>query len=299
MKFKVSVKLFPAKKSYHFLKKNFIGFGLLTVFFISCSKDPSILTVKNLEGNDIKVIGHGGMGNIWKFPINTIRSVHECLNSGADGVEMDLQLTNDSVLVAFHSQTLENATTCNGKIYYNDWPDIENCRYKFFSPLQHKVVRIKDLLGSIPSPNEYYYFFDCKLYTENNYSLAYLNQFANSIIQVLDEFGISESVFIESVNVEFLKLLKKKKKDIRLFIYPPDFGKGLEISKNLNLFGISFKSKEVSKEQIESAHVMGFRIALWGVDSEHKNMEAVKKNPDYIQTDNVRYLVKKFGKDKR
>lgn len=276
------------------LKK--IRIGLIIVFFFSCSKDPSVLVIKNLEGNDIKAIGHGGMGNSWKFPVNTRQSVHECLKNGTDGVEIDVQLTKDSVLVAFHGETMEDGTTCNGILYDNNWSDIENCRYKFFSPVRSNIARVDELLGSISGLKAYYFFFDCKHYTDQKYNYTYLNQYANAIIRLLEEYEISDRVFIESGNEEFFKLLQKKKKDLKLFIYPSDFDGGLKIALDMNLFGISFNTKYVSKEQSEMAHANGIRVALWSVDTEHKNMEAIEKNPDYIQTDKIRHLVKTLGK---
>src|SRR5215217_6535474 len=75
-----------------FLKKVICIF----LFFCSCSKDPALWKTSNLNGDSITVLGHGGMGNKSLYPIDSHRSIAAALEMGADGSEMDVQLTSDT-----------------------------------------------------------------------------------------------------------------------------------------------------------------------------------------------------------
>ena len=54
------------------------------------------------------------MGIAFKYPINSYESFEPCFRIGAEGSEMDVQMTKDSVLVLFHDAKLEDGTLCKG-----------------------------------------------------------------------------------------------------------------------------------------------------------------------------------------
>ena len=75
---------------------------------IACHKDE--YNIVNLNGNRITALGHAGMGIGNTYPMNSYESIFKCLNLGMDGTEFDVQMTKDSVLVAYHSQDLSDET---------------------------------------------------------------------------------------------------------------------------------------------------------------------------------------------
>jgi hypothetical protein len=76
-----------------------------------------------------------------------------------------------------------------------------------------------------------------------------------------------------------------------LFIYPETFEQGLSTAKELGLYGITISTNQITAEQIEMAHNAGVRVTVWDAHSDQENYDAIQKNPDFIQTDNVKYLV--------
>lgn len=276
-----------------------IAIVIISLFSFSCSKDVPLIEVNNLTGNEIIALGHGGSGISSIYPIDSWESIEHCLETGADGAEIDIQLTKDSVLVAFHGEKLEDESNCHGLIHEKKWSEIESCQVNSPLPGNIYIMRVDDLFNRIKNLGNYYFTFDCKLYTNSGNLPEYHHQYASAIIRLLDKYNMEDRVLIESVNKKFLNILQQKRKGLKLFIYPVSFEKGLEIAENLNLFGISFDMEYISKEQSEIAHSKGFRIALWNIQTQHENMEAIEKNPDYIQTDKIRHLVKTLGKHKR
>src|ERR1043166_8044350 len=129
---------------------------LFAVGALSCSRDKMLSDVNNLNGNTISAFGHGGMGEGFKFPIDSWESLEPVLRIGADGSEMDVQMTKDSVLVLYHHQKLEHGTLCSGTLNDHLWSEIWGCH--FASPYSSTIdlVKADDLFGQfIPAPLQY------------------------------------------------------------------------------------------------------------------------------------------------
>ena len=61
-----------------------------------------------------RIIAHRGGASLW--PENTLMAFDQALRLGCDGLELDLQLTKDDVLVVHHDATLRaDSTRRNGE----------------------------------------------------------------------------------------------------------------------------------------------------------------------------------------
>ncbi|WP_460474609.1 glycerophosphodiester phosphodiesterase [Emticicia fontis] len=267
---------------------------LLLLFLLSvtsCEKEEIIFEIDNLNRNLITVLGHGGMGIASTYPMNSFESIANCINLGTDGTEMDVQMTKDGVLVAFHDGDLSTKTDLKGVVNSLTWEQIKGARYNDSPYMTYAVISLEQLFSNIANVGAYRFTFDCKLYRETTDDSAYLNQFADAIIVIAEKYDLQRKICIESNDKEFLKILQSKRDKYRLFIYPESFEEGLTTAKELGIYGITISTHLISAEQIEIAHNQGLRIAVWDTHSDQENYEAVQKNPDFIQTDDVKYLV--------
>ncbi|MBI3518547.1 MAG: hypothetical protein HY062_04220 [Bacteroidetes bacterium] len=103
------------------------------------------------------------MGSKSVYPANTLLSLETCLNKGADGTEMDIQVTKDGVLVIFHNDDLSSITECGGVIRDLNWSDIETCRLHSLILKNLNVISFEEFIQTIGSPSKYTFTFDCKL----------------------------------------------------------------------------------------------------------------------------------------
>jgi glycerophosphoryl diester phosphodiesterase len=240
------------------------------------------------------------MGISFKFPIDTYESIEPCLRIGADGTEMDVQLTKDSVLVVYHHQDLKDGTLCNGMINDQNWDDIKACNLA--SPFSSNVnlLRFNDLMSRLRDADydieKYTFTFDCKLYTNQNNDALFQRQYAKALLDVISRNKIN--AFIESSDTNFLRLLMNSRTDLKLFIYPPSFDEGLAIAKQMALYGMTLHNDHVTEEQIKEAHDSGFRVTLFGLSTDDDNLNAIYKSPDYVQSDRIIHLLKVFDKYK-
>src|SRR6185436_12813281 len=278
----------------------FVSFFIMA--FNSCKRDPALFEINNLNGNVISIFGHGGMGIGYKFPIDTYQSIEPVLRRGADGSEMDIQMTKDSVLIVYHDDDLDNQTNCPGMINDMLWSEIWGCH--FSSPISSKVnlTSFNDLLDDLTASGkniyDYIFTFDCKLYSNAADRIAFWNQFANAILKAMDDYGLQNNIFIESQDTAFIRILQGKRSGLKLFFYPGDFESAFQIATAMNLYGITIHTDLISASQVKQAHDSGFMVTLWGIASEQENIDAIKKSPDFIQTDKPIHLLKFFDRYK-
>jgi len=261
---------------------------LFLILFFSCKKDPSLWDIKNLNGNKISVFGHGGMGINSLDPMDSYPSLKECLSHAVNGTEMDVCVTKDSVLVLSHSQKLEDQTGCTGMIENKTWPEISGCKYNSLLS-KPDLIPASYFFDRIENKNNFTFTFDCKVSNEDN--LEYLNLFADALVKHITSYNIVSNSFIESFNTVFLEILQKKNKNLHLFLYTQNYQTGLDFLKEINLYGLTLDYRKISAEEIAEAHKNNLRITIFNTQTEHENLEAIAKSPDFIQTDKVEYLI--------
>ncbi len=259
-------------------------------FFVACTKET--YDVVNLNDNAISKLGHGGMGIGNLYPMNSMESLTKCLNLGVDGVEFDVQLTKDNVLIAFHDRDMSGISSNSGLVRSKTWDEIKGSTYTNIPFTSYDVVSVDEIFSAFSGNKKYLYTFDCKLYYENEIFEHYCDDFIHAIIDIVEKHNLENNVLIESNNTYFLKTMQELKPDFKLFIYPQTFEDGLQIAKDLNLYGITISNDKISAQQVALAHAHNIRITLWNVKNKKQNIDAIKKNPDYIQTDDVRSLLK-------
>lgn len=264
-------------------------FLFLFLLFIAC--EPESFDIHNLNGDTIIVLGHAGMGSGITYPTNTMESIHACLEEGADGSEMDVQLTKDGVLVAFHDEDLSENTNLSGRINSHNWDEIKGAYYTNIPFLKYKLISLDELFSSIPNVHDLYFSFDIKLFEGEEDFTSYKQRFIKALKQLSEKYDLQQKLFIESVNESFLRELKEEDPRFNLLIYPSSYESGIDIAKKLKLTGITISVDNISAEQVKKAHDDSLLITLWGVNSRSKNKEAIRKNPDIIQTDRLANLI--------
>ena len=72
-----------------------------------------------------KNFAHRGFSG--KYPENTMLAFQKAIEVGADGIELDVQLTKDGEVVIIHDETIDRTT--DGKCYVVDY--YTSCIFKF------------------------------------------------------------------------------------------------------------------------------------------------------------------------
>jgi len=271
------------------IKIQFIIVFIFLIVGLSCKKQPDLSSINNLNNNTISSFGHAGMGIGHKFPINSMESIYKCLSLQPTGVEIDLQLSKDSVFVAFHDKTLQEMSNLTGEIYQEDWSYIQTGIYNEPPLAEYQIVSFEEIITNISNPKDFIYVLDCQIYVDQ-LDDAYADFYINKLLEFIDQYDLSENVYVEFAERIMLEKIKTLRPDLKIFIQGGS-DLAVNVAKELDLYGVVGSNNEFSKERIQEVHEEGLRVALFSLHTSGKNIEAINKHPDFLQSDKIRSLV--------
>lgn len=263
-------------------------FILLPVLLACFSCNKQELLVKNSE---VMALGSGGMGITNLYPMNSYESILQCLYLGADGTEIDIQMTRDSILVAYHDEELSASTGMEGSINNYSWEELEEASYNAAPYTDYGLVRLDTLFSKLGNPDDYIFSFDCKLFNSSDDYNLFIKKYVAAIIALLEAYQMEGNVLIESRDRAFLEYFKGQRAQYQFYINHPSFEEALVAAEELGLAGIIMDAEEISAEEIAEAHEKGLYVQVWGTDNKGQNIEAINKKPDYIQANDIQSLV--------
>jgi glycerophosphoryl diester phosphodiesterase len=265
--------------------------GLLMLLFIQCKK-KEVYSDDSYFGHKVIVLGHRGMGMMYRMPGNTYEAIYPVKEIGADGAEVDVQLTRDSVLILFHEHLLSERTACSGRVYEQDWAEIKQCKY-FALGNNIFINSIDELFSHLTDLQNWYFAFDCSnLDNDVADPELYRNQYVRAIKRLCDKYGMSDRVFIEG---EKDLLLKAQQLGLtnKLFYNAGLTASEIDFAAANHFFGFS-TSKEWLYDNVDLAHQKGLYVMLWSPNDDKENKDALKLKADIVQTDDpidmLRYL---------
>lgn len=162
-----------------------------------------------------KIIAHrGGSEN---FPGNTIAAVHDSLKSGADGIEVDVQLSKDGMVVLYHPRDLSALTGFSGKVSEFNLAELKKLDIAYnFNPKGDKsfskrgkgyrIATLSELLDLFPNQE---FIVDLKSLPED--------KLIDAIIKLVDKKQAWNRLVFYSTNDAHLDYFKQHKPEAKLF----------------------------------------------------------------------------------
>ncbi len=146
----------------------------------------AILTeIHNPQSQNVVVISHRGD---WRnYPENSIPAIESVIEMGVDMVEIDIQLTKDSVLILMHDGTIDRCTTGSGWIYNMTYEEIQNYTLKATDSTQTSLnLKIPTLREALEV---------CKDRITVNIDKGY--EYYDLVLALTEELGVTEQVLIK------------------------------------------------------------------------------------------------------
>ena len=277
----------------HLGNKIIIILLLNIVFMLSCQKENKY-EIKNITHNNILILGHRGMGQLYKYPGNTAEAILPVLGIGANGSEVDIRMTLDSVLVLFHNDILDDRTICKGKVSEKKWAEIRNCKYAL-TWADVNLCTADSLFGLIQSIENYYFSFDCKLDGGKPNQKEYRAVFLRAIKRLEDKYHMQGHIIVEG-DIDFLLLGRK------LGLHTLGCVEGTATIEQSLALAKKYKfccvggSVSVSEENIKKAHDSGVRVMVWSANNNMANITALDKSVDIIQTDVPIFILQQLNR---
>lgn len=239
------------------------------------------------DRGSVRLIGHGGCGPDDVRPMNSRASLLAALERGMDGIELDVQLTADGVLVAFHDEQLDDRTGCHGRVHALSWAALSGCTYRGKDGTFHPIVRVDSLLHEAATLYPAASFtLDCKLFAAGDW-WSYLENFSDAIARLDATAHLSGRSMAECRVDDFLGLLQRKAPTLPLYRYDDDADMAMRIAAEAGYTGITLHHGRMGREQVRQARALGLRVTLFGTGSTWSERRALQKAPDQLQTDRV------------
>ena len=179
------------------MKKFFLSLCVAAALLMTaCNQTPTVAPVandietilKNLHDpktDQVIVVCHRGD---WRnYPENSIPAIESVIKMGADMVEIDIQLTKDSVLVLSHDRTIDRCTTGKGNINDLTYDEIQ----QYYLKTAHNVRSSLNL--KMPTLEEALKV--CKDRITVNLDKGY--DYYDLVIEITERLGVTNQVLIK------------------------------------------------------------------------------------------------------
>ncbi|PRY10384.1 glycerophosphoryl diester phosphodiesterase [Pontibacter ummariensis] len=251
---------------------------------------------EKLEYKEVLVLGHAGSGFFSPInpfnplPANSMASIVKAMEAhGADGVEVDVQLSEDGVPILYHDMTLESMTAAEGLIENHVAADVIGLKYDggFFYNLfqEEEIITMEALLQYFATYQEApYLHLDLRNYSPERH--AY---YARTLMALLREYRypLQKLVFI-SPDPDFLQAFREVEPGAQLMLDTGgDFEQALQTVAAYEIGGICANGGSVTAEQVARAKELGLEVALFGGKSRSSIARMINLRPDAIQVNNV------------
>ena len=259
------------------------SFLLIGLLLISCKKEfPNAQAI---------VLGHAGESLIKsksKYPPNTLESINRALEKGADGVEIDVQMTADGVLLAYHDEYLQENSDAEGCINsktYAELQDVEIYNTHF------KIVPLSDVLEDVLTANKSI-LLDVKHYnfcSESNIDYTIYNDAFNQLLS-LYTVAQRELITVNCTNQYFLNALSDQ--NIKRSLESDSPLDVLPVVKSNHFDLLAIKLTCTNKAIRDSLKSNDIDLCIFNVKTRSEIYQALEFDPEVIISDNISFTKK-------
>ena len=259
-----------------------------------------------IYSRNILVMGHAGSGffsplNPYNpLPANSMASIVKAMEEdGADGVEVDVHVSQDGVPILYHDNTLETMSEGEGVIAELPAAEVVGLRYKggplydFFH--DEKIITMEAMLQRfLTYPELPYLHIDIRNHDPNRNAF-----YAKSVLDLLRKYNypVEKLAFIFN-DPAILHTVRELEPEAMLMLDAgEDFDLTAKQALDNKLHGVTANGKHVSREQLLRARAQGLQVVVFGGKSKGSIANMLEMEPDAIQVNNVRRMRALLGSE--
>src|SRR5690606_13297962 len=121
--------------------------------------------------------------------------------AGADGVEIDVQLSRDGVPIAFHDERLDRSTSLSGRIKDKTWAELAGGFYTALPYQAYAIVSLEQVFRALQVAPDFWYALDCKSFQGGD--TTYSGRLSDALLALIDRYDLRGRVLIESGDTAF------------------------------------------------------------------------------------------------
>lgn len=260
-------------------KRKIIIFGLcIYLIFFSFILYNSLIEGVDLGSNVVQITGHRGNGNY--NPENIIPAMEQAFLSGADYVELDVQLTKDKVPILLHDKTFRRTTGVNktpSEMAFEEVKKLDGGEYMSDEFKGANIPSLEEVIKTFRGRMKLN--IELKPYGEDPKELSRV------VAKVIKDNHFENQCIITSLNKECLEEVRRVAPDLEIGYIDIFFSGDLDKLGDYN--AIILEESFVTSELIMTAHAQGRRVFVWTVNDPNSMDKLIRMGVDNIITDQV------------
>lgn len=267
------------------MAKRIFSILLAIVALSSCQKinDPHLANVS--------ILGHGGMGHASQYPMNTLESISSALALGVDGLEVDVQLTKDSVLIAYHDEQLQLNTNSSGWVSERSWEEISKTYFTDYPHAKYRIRTLNEIADAIKRYPRAIINLDLKQLGPG-IDTAYKMRFIRKLNEFANESQLEDKLVLSTADTVLVTLLNAANPQLNILLYVNEMAVARQFSKPELVDGVLIRNANLSTADAYEVVNSDWSLWVWAVRDKQDLQNALKKKVNFVIADNVRSVMK-------
>ena len=224
--------------------------------------------------NKFVIYAHRGASEY--YPENTLSSFAAGIDMGADGIETDVQISKDGVLMIYHDDTMKAKTGFEGSICDYTYAQLREARVK-----NEKYGRV-DCLMTFEDFLKYFAWRDLTFAIELK-----VTGIGARVIDMMRKYGVLEKSIITSFQYEALKECYEHDKSVRLgWLFFERKEDTLDLLAAIGAYQACPMASNITAEDLAAYRAAGLGCSAWGITDTDIMARAVEMGVDSGMTVN-------------
>lgn len=238
-----------------------------------------------------KILGHRGANR--RAPQNTLPAFQAAIDHGADGVEFDVQMSSDGVLVICHNFTVDATSNGTGFVNEHTFEELRAMDFGSWFGDEFKGTKIPTLEETL----------DCVkdmevLNVEIKHPSKAMDEVVRKTYDMVKAKGLLPKVIFSSFDFNVIRTLKEIDPDaVCGLLYDPIpeecfdrrlmRGKFLTVAEEYDADALhpQYQLTNLPRSYVRKCHEAGLMVNVWGISKEKELEKYRKRNLDIIITD--------------
>ena len=243
-------------------------------------------------GSNVKIWAHRGASGY--APENTMEAFALAADMGADGVELDVQMTRDGYLVVAHDERIERVSDGSGYIRDYTLKELKKLHFNRTCP-EYKNAQIPtlrevyELLKSTP----------LEINAELKTGIYFYEGIEERVLELAARMGIMDRVIYSSFNHYSVKKIKDLDKRVRTgILYMDGLWQPVKYAKEIGADALQPAFYNLFYPGVmDEAHKSGLGVQVWTVNEEEHMKQCLACGADAVVTnypDRMRKIAQSF-----
>ncbi len=224
-----------------------------------------------------QITAHRGFS--YAAPENTMYAFEYAVESGADYIELDVQLTADEQVVVFHDKEINRVTDGTGKLSDYTYAELQefSAGCKFRKTEDFSDARIP-LLSEVFDTVGGEILYNVEIKDNGNTKLT-----TQKTVELIEEYGLENSCYITSFSYNILKEVKRINPRIKTGLIA-NTAAVTSFARLKSIDALSLNHIFVNSAVVNEAHRNGKRVFVWTVDGTSDMQKMISLGVDNIIT---------------